>query len=67
MSTNVNVEFVITGELFNSKDITRLLSIQLTEQWIRGYSIPKLPNPRIDILKEIKKYYDIKYLVVNYN
>lgn len=95
MSTNVNVEFVITGELFNPKDMTQLLSIQPTEEWIKGDNVPNrkivrkytcwcygvgaeesldinnqlvkilgILNPRREILKGIRKEYDIEYLVL---
>ncbi|MCG8538692.1 MAG: DUF4279 domain-containing protein [Clostridia bacterium] len=95
MNTNVNVEFVVTGELFNPKDITRLLNIQPTEEWVKGDNVPNrkivrsytcwcygvgveesfdinnqlvkilgMLNPRREILKEIKKDYDVEYLVL---
>lgn len=36
MSTSVNVEFVIAGEMFDLNTISNKLEIQPTEQWLKG-------------------------------
>ncbi|WP_432664493.1 DUF4279 domain-containing protein [Wukongibacter baidiensis] len=95
MDTNVNVEFVITGELFNPKHITQQLNIHPTVEWIKGDKAPNgkiarsytcwcygvgveesidindqlvkilgILNPKRQILKEMKKEYDVEYLVL---
>lgn len=48
MSTNVNVEFVITGDIFDINTITEKLEIQPTEQWIKGEKVPNRKVVRKD-------------------
>lgn len=39
MSTSVNVEFVIVGEVFDLNTITKELEVQPTEQWVKGEKV----------------------------
>ncbi|GMQ61386.1 DUF4279 domain-containing protein [Vallitalea maricola] len=39
MSTSINIEFVISGEVFDLNTITYKLELQPTEQWLKGDNI----------------------------
>lgn len=73
MSTSINVEFVIIGEVFDLTIITNKLEIKPTEQWVKGERVSNRNIVRkdtcwsyglgeeesLDINNQLKKMFDI--------
>lgn len=48
MITNVNVEFVISGDSFDLKKVSNMLNIKPTEQWVKDEKVPNRSVTRED-------------------